>query len=290
MISWPESLVNDLARRKAVLVLGAGISRNSKGAANKVPPDWKAFLNAALKKCERPTRHIKVLLNSDDYLTACEILKSRLSNGAENKWSRLLREEFIAPRYQPSDLHKSIFALDLRLIVSLNFDKIYDTYAQNQSNNTVVVKQYFDDDVAMALRGDGYSIIKMHGSIDSPERMIFTRSEYSLARHTHPEFYSILDALALTHTFLFLGCSLNDPDVKLFLENYTFEYLHRPPHYIVLPGSINSEVKVSTEKNLGVKTITYSDKNTHAELTDSLAELVINVDARREAIYSNHEW
>ena len=45
--------------------------------------------------------------------------------------------------------------------------------------------------------------------------MVFTRNEYADARNKYRDFYSIIEALAITHTFLFLGCGLNDPDTRL---------------------------------------------------------------------------
>ena len=53
MINWPNQLVEDLARRRAVLFLGAGVSRNSLSANRlKRPPEWSEFLRTALRSCD----------------------------------------------------------------------------------------------------------------------------------------------------------------------------------------------------------------------------------------------
>jgi hypothetical protein len=44
MIDWPEDLVWDVAARRSVLFLGAGVSRNAKNAHGVHPREWAAFL------------------------------------------------------------------------------------------------------------------------------------------------------------------------------------------------------------------------------------------------------
>jgi len=213
MINWPNIVIDDIARRRAVLFLGAGVSKNSLGIDNvSRPPSWMEFLNDGISKCTGNTKHIRKLINDGDLLTACEIIKDKL----DEEWFNLLREKFITPQYKPSRLHESLFKLDLRLVFTYNFDKIYDTYAQSASNNTIQSKNYYDIDLSRVLRGDNRAIVKVHGTIDEPSQMIFTRKEYIQARHKNHTFYTILDALTITHTFIFVGCGLSDPDVQLF--------------------------------------------------------------------------
>ena len=49
--------------------------------------------------------------------------------------------------------------------------------------------------------------------------MIFTHKQYSNARCNYSSFYKLIDSLILTHTFIFLGCAIDDPDIELTLEN-----------------------------------------------------------------------
>jgi hypothetical protein len=240
MISWPHHLRDALARRKAVLVIGSGISRNSVGIAGKQPPTWREFLERAfLELPARGASHIKRAIKSGDLLTACEWLKSRL--GAN--WNDLLREEFLTPAYTPNDFHRALYKLDIRTVLTPNFDRIYDSYAGVESHNTVIVKTYLERDVSECLRANMPVILKYHGTIDSPNNMIFTRGEYARARVQHASFYRLLDALILTNTFLFVGCGTSDPDLQLLLEQYKFEQHQPPSHYIVLPGPVTKDLQ-----------------------------------------------
>jgi hypothetical protein len=288
MITWEEPLVSDLARRRAVLFIGAGVSKSSISRdGKKRPPLWREFLELALKECRgTTTRHIKHLLKENDLLTACEITKIKLGH----RWNELLEREFVHPQYSPSDLHKGIFKLDARLVISFNFDKIYDSYALAESGTTTHTVSYYDADLARLLRGDYRAIVKAHGSIEHPDKMIFTRGEYAQAKVQYSPFYSMLDALALTHTCLFIGCGLNDPDVHLFLERYANNYSSTSPHYIILPKPMNNELKKALEKNFNLKIILYDPKNDHRELVDSINKLVTLVEASRTELSRNQNW
>ena len=98
MIRWPDDLVSDIARRRCVIVLGAGISRNSKNAEGRQPKTWETFLKDAAQSLS-PNKHIKKLLSQGDYLTACEVVKRKLGNTA---FIGILRDEFLTPGYQAS--------------------------------------------------------------------------------------------------------------------------------------------------------------------------------------------
>ena len=58
MIKWPAELISDLARRRTVLFLGSGISRNSTNTEGRKPKTWVAFLERMLQAVNL-NRHIK---------------------------------------------------------------------------------------------------------------------------------------------------------------------------------------------------------------------------------------
>lgn len=285
MIAWPEPLILDLARRRAVLFLGAGVSCNSVGEGGMRPPSWREFLNKGFERCPGSKKHIKKLIKDKDFLTACEIIKERM----DEVWPNFLDELFVAPKYQPSELHRSIYGLDASLVLTPNFDKIYDNLAQSESNGTVKTKTYYDEGLADAVRGNSLNVMKVHGTIDNPNRMIFTRYEYLVARRKHPAFYTLLDALIVTHTFLFIGCGLNDPDIRLFLEKSAQVHPDAAPHYITLP-KVHSDIEGSIRRNLNLKVLAYSKKEDHKELGDSLKDLVDLVDQKRMELARTQRW
>ncbi|KKK99119.1 hypothetical protein LCGC14_2635940 [marine sediment metagenome] len=287
MISWPPALVSDIARRRCVIVLGAGISRNSTNPDGRRPKTWEEFLRGAAESLT-PRKHVKGLISRDDYLTACEVIKRKLGRDV---FIGMLRDEFLTPGYQHAPIHDHIFALDSRIVATPNFDKIYETRANASAHGTIVLKHHYDPDVADIIREDGRLILKIHGSIDSPDRMIFTRSEYAKARSEYRSFYQILDSLAMTHTFLFLGCGTNDPDLKLLFEDVFFRHPHSRKHAMALPRrALHNDVAKIVEETMNLSIITYSSASNHQELTDSVQELGVMVENKRDELRRSGNW
>jgi len=121
--------------------------------------------------------------------------------------------------------------------------------------------------------------------------MIFTRNEYAEARSKYSAFYRILEALALTHTFLFLGCGINDPDLRLLLEDHLFRHTETRPHIIVLPKKeITSQEEVVLEKSMNLKVLTYDKSSGHQKLVDSIKMLADSVEIERQVLTNNANW
>jgi hypothetical protein len=287
MITWHNDIIEDIARRRCVLVLGAGVSKNSTNAAGNRPKDWKEFLSSACNTLANKTE-INRQIKSGDFLTACELIKKEKGNDDFNSH---IQNEFLTPQFQFSDIHKHIYDLDSKIVITPNFDKIYDTYASNTSQGSIIVKKFYDDDIADCLRRHNRLIIKIHGCADSPNHLIFTRKDYSQARNNYRDFYHLIDALSITHTFIFIGCGTNDPDIRLILEDYSFKYSHSRKHYIIMPkNAVNKKVQEILEETMSLKSILYDSKDNHKELTESLENLVKQVDIKRDDLAATKNW
>lgn len=287
MINWPKEVISDVSRRRCVLFLGSGISRNSVTATGRRPKTWFDFLEYAMENIS-PKKHIRKLLKEGDYLTACEVIKRHLG---KEEFTRIVREEFLTPGYQSAKIHETIFKLDSRIVATPNFDKIYETYANAQANGSIIVRQHYDSDVISSIRGSERVILKVHGTIDSPNNLIFTRAEYAEARTKYSSFYDVLEALALTHTFVFLGCGVNDPDIKLLLEDTLFKHNCSRSHVFLLPNSaLHNSVITVIQDTMNLNIIQYSPRDGHKELLDSITNLVELVEAEREVLKANMNW
>lgn len=287
MIKWPQDVVDDVARRKCVIFLGAGISMNSVNAAGRRPKTWLQFLQAQLGAVT-PNAHIKKLIKVGDYLTACEVIKKSL--GRET-FTRIVRDEFLTPAYIASSVHEAIFSLDSRVVVTPNFDKIYESYANANANGSIVVKNHYDDDVCSVIRESGRIILKIHGTIDSPDKMIFTRAEYAEARTKYASFYDLVSALSLTHTFIFLGCGVSDPDIRLLLEDTFFRHNSARSHVMLLSsGTLHNAIIDVVQDTMNLKIIKYSSVDNHRELLESLVGLKDLVERARDELRTNSNW
>jgi SIR2-like domain len=285
VIAWPDGLISAVARRRSVLLIGSGVSANSATDDGRRPSTWGAFLTAAYKKLGKRLPYISSSLKSYNYLEACDYLRSE--HGEE--WPNIVRAEFATPLYRPADIHKAIFDLDSRIIASLNFDKIYDNYANLASEGTIIVKTYYDPDMRDAVSGADRYIIKPHGTVDTVSKMIFTLEQYGKARTEYASFYDVFSSLLHTHTFICVGCGLADPDLQLIFEDYRYKH-GESPHFITLPSPVSEAQRNLIKRTRGLNVLTYSPRDNHADLTKSLQDLVSQVSLKRDEIADLRSW
>lgn len=280
MIDWPNELVETLSRRRCVVVIGSGVSKNSVNRQGRRPATWEEFLRNCTARIQ-DSDFIESLLEIRDYLTACEIIKNKLTR---DTFINLVQEEYQLAGYIPADIHKHIYKLDASIVASPNFDNIYDTYAANISAGTVIVKDHTSQDTAnYLLGGNNRLILKTHGSANDPQNVIFTRHDYAEARTKYVLFYEILKSLVLTHTFLFIGCGTDDPDIRMLFEDIQFAHNRMPFHYMTLPrGEVHGDILTIASESMRIKFLSYSPDNGHAELTESLGALVEKVESFRD--------
>lgn len=289
---WPKALVQDLAAHRAVLFFGAGISMNSVGGDGKAKPkSWPMFLRDAMKIIpgKRALKtEIKSLIEKNDLLTACEVIRRAVGR---DEFVGLVKKEFQTPGYQPADIHELLWKLDARITITPNFDNIYDALVGARGNGTVTIKKYFDLDIADSIRRKERVVIKAHGSVTDPDKLIFTRTDYARARSENNRFYELLDALLRTHTFLFVGCGLDDPDIRMLLEDYCFRHPYSPQHYFVIPSKrFSLPVKTVLEDSLRVKLLEYTASADHSNLTVELQSLVKEVEQARIDMGKQLSW
>ena len=290
MIDWPEDLVWDVAARRSVLFLGAGVSRNAENALGVHPREWADFLRHLASLVPEVTQRAEVTecIDDADLLTACELARKYLSPPT---FKTEMLKEFSGNGYRPSKIHDDLSLVDSRLVLTTNFDKLYENRANQLQDNTVIVKNYYDKDVADVFRRRDRVVVKVHGTIDESDRTIFTRSQYALARRDYGHFYQLLRGLFVTHTFVFLGASMRDPDMQMVLEDHAYRFEGARPHYMVMPAnSARAGTLRVLEDTMNLKALLYDPANNHQLLAELVAALVPKVEAARKDIAETAGW
>lgn len=290
---WPVELVHAIACRRCVLFFGSGISMNSVGVDGKTrPPTWAQFLLDAVKQLGPSTKKIVVdvkrLIAEKDYLTAAEVIKNEIK---ADDFVNLVKDAFHTPDFQPAPIHDLLFQLDLRISITPNFDGIYETSVAKRGAGVITVKKYDDADIADSLRRHERVLIKSHGSISNPNHLIFTRTDYAKARNKNREFYELLDALLRTHTFIFVGCGFDDPDIRALLENYRYRHEYGQNHFFVTGKQDQSkQIKDVYSDSLKIRLIEYPLDKNHTQLPFWLGRLVEEVNLERIEISKSQSW
>ncbi|MGQ4680717.1 SIR2 family protein [Paenibacillus polymyxa] len=278
-IIWPNNLIEELAYRRAILFLGSGVSATAKNDDGKSPETWGEFLNNIKALMRNPQKEdiafIDKMLTQENYLLALQAIYDLSDSGA---YSKYLKDTFSRGRFNPSPVHKSIKKINSKIVVTTNFDKIYD----NLCNEDLYVKYDYmkAKSIISNIKSPENVIIKAHGSIDDTDEMIFTSQQYFEAQENYPEFYSLLRALFLTNTVLFLGYSLNDPDINLVLQSLSNTSSSASPHYIVLKEGTSEHIIKHWEKTYNVRCLEYGPSYDNfeeniEELQEAVAQLRI---------------
>lgn len=76
--------------------------------------------------------------------------------------------------------------------------------------------------------------MKLHGSIDQPNTIVLTRSDYARARVDRKEMLSFFRGELADAAFLFIGFSLSDPNFNLIHDDIRLVYgMNVPASYTV---------------------------------------------------------
>jgi hypothetical protein len=276
---WPENLIEELAYRRCLIFLGSGVSATSRNSDGKAPDTWGEFLNNVKSKMKNPSpediQFVEEMLGEKNYLLALQTISSLCDPG---EYSAYLKNQYLRGGYIPSHIHEMIKEMDSKIVVTTNFDKLYESICKEPEYVTLDYTE--TRSIIGTIKAPENLIIKAHGSIDDTEKLIFTAKQYYQAQEDYPEFYHLLSALFLTHTVVFLGYSLNDPDINLLLQ-----FLHNTansscPHYLVDKRGNKNQIVNHWKETYNVSLIEYGD--TYDKLEESIEELKDSVLNLRE--------
>lgn len=270
-INWPPSLVEDIARGRCIFFLGSGVSASAKTPApeNRKPKIWKDFLesiNNQYIKDSSDRSFINNLIINKQFLLALQCIYDLIDSGT---YHHIIEEEFSYPDYQPSKVHELIYDIDPKIIITTNFDFIYEKVVPRQAITKVIYNNC--NNYSDAIRSNKRVLVYAHGNVDNIGDIVFTKDRYFTAKREHPEFYSITQALFMTNTVLFLGCGLSDPDINLLLENVYIRTSSTKSHYNVTLEGIHQSIKRDWKSSYNIDTLEYGP--THNDLIQELEEL-----------------
>ena len=280
-MNWPHALIKELAARRCIIFLGSGASAASKSLDGKTsPPTWTQYLEGLISIMNSKTDEllIRELISKDKYLDAAEIIVKNISTA---NYTDYLRATLQLPKFQPSIIHEAVFKIDPKVVITTNYDDIYDNYCKlgTSANGYNICKQN-ETHLVSDLRSPYRSIVKSHGCISNPAGTILTRSQFFEARLKYSNFYKVLDSLFLTNTILFIGYSLNDPDIQLILENVNISAMGSHPHYSCMANNLHPTIKEVFRKTYNIELIEFTAGN-YTELETGLTELADEVEGYR---------
>lgn len=280
MIAWGDALIKELSARRCIVFTGAGVSAGCQSTVgNRRPPKWDELLTelaGKIRNQDEVRTLSEQLISEKKFLDAAEVIVSALNHA---DYVDAMRQIFDIPRYQQSPLHEAILRIDPKVLITTNYDTVYDRYCQQgQAAEGYNVFKYTDHHLVGQLRSPIRCVIKAHGCITDPDSIVLTRSSYFSAKQKNPHFFRTLDALFLTHTIIFIGYSLGDPDIQIALENANISAPSSHKHYFVTGSGTPHSLKKAAERTYNLEFIEYESGNfeTLSSSMNTLADRVLS--------------
>ena len=170
---------------------------------------------------------------------------------------KLLRDHLYVRTAKPGRAHMEFAQIPFEHVLTTNFDflleRAYD--AANRPYLPVV-----DEDLLpfRPIKGET-QLIKMHGDLHHPSLLVMIEDDYDKFPTVREKMFQAVTHLLVSHSILFIGYSLDDPDFRQiwkFVEN-KFKLHH--PAYALLVGA--TERKIDQYKMRGVTTVVSLPEN-----------------------------
>lgn len=287
-------LVNRLkSNRPPIAFLGAGVSVGAQY------PSWSALMGQLHQKAlERVSqdaggnaknvspKYLKQLETDGDFPWRAEEYKRLLK---EDFYS-FLDQIFSAEGRTPSLLAQKIAQSKFRHMVTTNWDQTFENALKGRrgENEVRTVDWGVEDDVKVFIRElandtDVTYCVYLHGRHPESQSFIVSNGDY-IGRYSSTDWTTRkLFAIFLTQTIVFIGYSLNDPDLTHLLRiANTHLPSDSPNHFIFLPLDSDQDERLIFNKYralFGITPIFYRKTPDHAELVKLLEEIGAAVDS-----------
>ncbi|MFS3137769.1 hypothetical protein ACLRDC_20840 [Gluconacetobacter sacchari] len=120
MNNWPDSLIRELAERRVVIFLGAGISKSALGSL----PTWVNLINTLSCNLNTKTEKdlVKKLTRRGLLLDAAQIISDGIN--FPDLSAELVRIFKVKPPH--SEIYKDILSLDAKVVITTNYDQFIE--------------------------------------------------------------------------------------------------------------------------------------------------------------------
>jgi hypothetical protein len=248
---------------KLVIFVGAGVSKNSgiptwgelvKCFAKEIPYGKCRECNDRKSDCYTECPKDVYNFSQDEYLKIPQYFYSTDRSKEKSRYREIINK-VLNIEAKPNPINNLIMALYPKHIITTNFDKLIEN---TQNPNLKMYKVITKDKELLTKISNNY-IIKMHGDINNLKEVVLKESDYLTYQQNHILVEIFIKTLLMDHTFLFVGYSLNDYNLKLiisWIENIAKELKvgknQRPKNFIISNMVIDDEYteKYFSENNI----------------------------------------
>jgi hypothetical protein len=200
----PQELIEAIADRSAVLLLGSGASLQAG------MPSAAAFIEAMIDRIQALDPHYRLSMSGTAFNAVASDFESLF--GRQHLYA--LAQQLVGTRSlgEPTSAHRVAGRL-FDVILTTNYDILLEQALEGHS--AVVLAREGD----LPMDSAEVHLVKLHGSISEPASLVMTESELARLEETRPHLWAATQALLRSRPLLSVGSSLRDPSIVRLLES-----------------------------------------------------------------------
>ncbi len=201
---FPKQLLDDINNGKCIPIIGAGFSKNAILRSGTIPL-WNELGQIIANELEFEYEGNPIDIISD----------------YEHKYKRSvlvekLREFLHIDEAKPGKAHISFAKLYFKIIITTNFDNLLEKSFDLLKKPYQVITS--EKQLGLNFSNVLTKIIKIHGDLNNPTKLILTEADYDMFFQKNPLMTTYITSLLMNRTPLFIGYSMNDPDLRQLLK------------------------------------------------------------------------
>lgn len=265
-MNLPKALIDQIQGGNVVLFLGAGASY---GALHPTP-NTKIPLGSALSDM------IATKFLGNDYINQplSHISELAISQTSLFTVQQFLRDYF--EKFEPTDFHKLIPQFNWKSIFTTNYDYIIEKAYANKNKAlqdlSPVVKNTNQKEVMRTEKSLPY--YKLHGCIsninDEGVPLILTPEQYVSHKKNRDRLFDRLQEMAYDYTFVFVGFSFADLDIRAAFQDISSSVDSKPRSYMIAPNA--DDISISMWETKKVTTLKMSFENFLYKLDEVISQ------------------
>lgn len=280
-----DDLVETIARRGAVLFVGAGSSCRAGY------PTWSALLAELEAEARAMDAQAVDDVRDADGLLRASTYRRVLGTSA----FRAVLERSLAPRTPPHlPDHETLVAIPFRSVLTTNYDGVLQSA---HVAGTGAPADTFDVDEREKLAALEHEVLSstrrtyvhLHGSVRRPDGIVLCKEDYD-ARYLDAVFLHFIRTWITIHRFVFVGFSLTDEDFQFVLrEAERLAQSSTARHFAILPRPANENdariQAINIRGKYGIQVV-YYDNSTgdYSGLWNLIRHLRADVEAKAQPI------
>ncbi len=197
---FKKKYVEAIQNGQAAIFAGAGLSREH-GYVN-----WKELLREVAEEINLDVDRESDLVDVAQFYFNCR---------GRNAINHLILNEFITKTNQSSSLD-ILAKLPIDTFWTTNYDQLIESKLSENGKKVDIKKN--TDNLATNLSNSDVTVYKMHGDFQNPNTCVLTRDDYDKYMDNNSLFVTVLQGHLISKTFLFIGFSFEDPNLKYVMS------------------------------------------------------------------------